>query len=188
MKRIVVAITGASGIPLAITCLEELRKTDCEIHLIISKSAKLTLQLETNYQIEDIYSLVDVVHENEAIGDNIASGTYLVSGVIVIPCSMKTLGGIRNGYSDNLINRVVDVNIKEQRKVILVTREAPLSSIHLDNLAYLARIPNLFIIPPVLTYYQHLKTIKDMEIHIVGKILEKFDIDISDYKRWDYKK
>lgn len=188
MKRIVVAITGASGIPLAITCLEELRKTDCEIHLIMSKSAKLTLQLETNYQIEDIYSLVDVVHENEAIGDNIASGTYLVSGVIVIPCSMKTIGG---SYSDNLINRVVDVNIKEQRKVILVTREAPLSSIHLDNLAYLAylaRIPNLFIIPPVLTYYQHPKTIKDMEIHIVGKILEKFDIDISDYKRWDYKK
>lgn len=188
MKRIVVAITGASGIPLAITCLEELRKTDYEIHLIMSKSAKLTLQLETNYQIEDIYFLMDVVHENEAIGDNIASGTYLVSGVIVIPCSMKTLGGIRNGYSDNLINRVVDVNIKEQRKVILVTREAPLSSIHLDNLAYLARIPNLFIIPPVLTYYQHPKTIKDMEIHIVGKILEKFDIDISDYKRWDYKK
>lgn len=185
MRRLIVAITGASGIALAITCLEELKKFNIEIHLIMSLSAKLTLELETDYQMDYVLSLVDVVHQNDAIGDNIASGSYEVEGIIVVPCSMKTISGIKNGYSGNLINRAVDVNIKEQRKVILVARETPLSVIHLDNLAYLSRMPNLFIMPPMLTYYNHPSTIKDMEIHLVGKILSKFSLDVKGYQPWN---
>lgn len=185
MRRIIVAVTGASGIELAVTCLEELKKTNIEVHLVMSSSAKLTLELETNYQLDDILSLADVVHQNDAIGDNIASGSYEVEGIIVVPCSMKTISGIKNGYSDNLINRAVDVNIKEQRKVILVARETPLSVIHLENLTNLSKIPNLFIMPPMLTYYNRPSTIKDIEIHLVGKILSKFNLDVKGYKPWD---
>ncbi|MDO5347876.1 MAG: UbiX family flavin prenyltransferase [Bacillota bacterium] len=185
MKRIIVAVTGASGIPLAITCLEELRKNHCEIHLIVSSGAKQTLAIETKLTYQQMIALADVIHDNQNIGDNIASGTYPVDGIIVIPCSMKTLSAIRNGYDDCLINRAVDVNIKEQRPVILVPREAPLSPIHLDHMAFLSRLPRVFIIPAMLTYYNQPTTIKDMEIHLTGKILDKFGLQVKDYRRWN---
>ncbi|MGN1182286.1 MAG: UbiX family flavin prenyltransferase, partial [Faecalibacillus sp.] len=149
MKKIVIGISGASGMPLAIRLLEELKKQkDIETHLVYTKSACLTILQECQKAIQDIEDLADVVYDNENIGASIASGTYEVNGMIVIPCSMKTVAGIKSGYTDNLLLRACDVMIKEHRKLVLVTRESPLSVIHLDNLAYLSRIHHVYIVPP----------------------------------------
>lgn len=185
MKRIVVGISGASGMPLAIRLLKELRHhQDVEVHLVMTHSAQVTIAQECHETLEEITALADVVYDNMNIGASIASGTFEVDGMVVIPCSMKTIAGIRSGYTDNLLLRACDVMIKEQRPLILIARESPLSSIHLDNLAYLAKIPGIMIMPPMLTYYQLPKTIDDMEIHIVGKILSRFNITVDQFKRW----
>lgn len=185
MKKIVIGISGASGMPLAIRLLEELKKQkDIEMHLVYTKSACLTILQECQKAIQDIEDLADVVYNNENIGASIASGTYEVNGMIVIPCSMKTVAGIKSGYTDNLLLRACDVMIKEHRKLVLVTRESPLSVIHLDNLAYLSRIHHVYIVPPMMTYYQKPMTIENMEIHIIGKILKLFDIEIDGFQSW----
>lgn len=184
MKKIVVGISGASGMPLAIKLLKELHHHDVQIHLVMSKGAQITFAQECQESLEDVYALADVIYDNDHIGAAIASGTFVVDGMIVIPCSMKTVAGIRSGYSDHLLLRACDVMIKEKRPLILVTRESPLSSIHLDNLAYLSHIPNVMIMPPMMTYYQKPQTIEDMEIHLIGKILSQFDISVKEFQRW----
>lgn len=184
MKRIIVGLSGASGIPLAMKLLEQLREYDCEIHLVVSNGALMTLGYESNKTEADLKKMSDYYYNNDFIGASIASGTFKNEGMIIIPCSMKTVAGIAHGYSDSLILRASDVMIKEKRKLVLVTRESPLSSIHLDNLAYLSKIANITILPPMMTYYNHPKTIEDMENHIVGKILNVFDIEMKEFKRW----
>lgn len=185
MKKIVVGISGASGMPLAIRLLKTLQEQkNVEIHLVISRGAEMTILQETNMTIEEVKELADVVYDNENIGASIASGTFETDGMIVIPCAMKTVAGIAHGYSDNLLLRACDVMIKEQRKLILVTRESPLSSIHLDNLSYLSKISNIIIMPPMLTYYNLPQTIEDMEIHLIGKILSQFNLEVKNFKRW----
>ncbi len=184
MKRIVVGLSGASGIPLAIKLLEELKKYDCEIHLVVSKGALMTLGYESDKTEADLKNMCDYYYDNEFIGASIASGTFKNEGMIIIPCSMKTVAGIAHGYSDSLILRAADVMIKEKRNLVLVTRESPLSSIHLDNLAYLSKIANITILPPMMTYYHQPKTIEDMENHIIGKISNVFDIEMKEFKRW----
>ncbi|MCG6282850.1 UbiX family flavin prenyltransferase, partial [Vibrio diabolicus] len=116
-------------------------------------------------------------------GASIASGTFRVEGMVVVPCSMKTLSGIAHGYSDNLLLRAADVNIKERRKLVLVARETPLSKLHLNNMLAATEY-GAIIMPPMLTYYNHPKSIEDMENHIVGKILHEFGLESSHYKRW----
>lgn len=185
MKKIVVGMSGASGMPLAVRLLKELKKqSDVETHLVMTKSAELTIVQECQETIEEIKMLADFVYDNQSIGASIASGTFDVTGMIVIPCSMKTVAGIRCGYSDNLLLRACDVMIKEQRPLILVARESPLSAIHLDNLAYLSHLPYVMIMPPMLTYYHLPKTIEDMELHLIGKILSRLNIEIKEFKRW----
>ncbi len=184
MKKIVVGISGASGMPLAYHLLQELKKHDVEIHLVVSNSSLVTIPYECKQTIEDFYQLADVVYDYKNIGASIASGTFKVDGMIIIPCSMKTVAGLAHGYSDNLLLRAGDVMIKEKRKLILVTREAPLSPIHLDNLSYLSKLSNIYIIPPVLSYYNHPQTIEDMETHLIGKILSPFDIEVEHFKTW----
>lgn len=185
MKRIVVGISGASGAPLAISLLKQLNKQpNVEIHLVYTKGAKMTILQETNYCIEDVEALADVVYDNYNVGASIASGTFTVDGMIVVPCSMKTLAGIACGYSDNLLLRACDVQIKEQRPLVLVTRETPMSPIHLKNMTALAQLPSIVMMPPMLTYYNHPKTIEDMEIHIVGKILKRFHITVDKFQPW----
>lgn len=185
VKKIVVGISGASGMPLAVRLLKELKKQeDVETHLVMTKSAELTIAQECQESIAEIRSLADVVYDNHNMAASIASGTFDVTGMIVIPCSMKTIAGIRCGYSDCLLLRACDVMIKEQRPLILIARESPLSAIHLDNLAYLSHLSQVTIMPPMLTYYQLPKTIEDMEMHLVGKILARFDIELKDFKRW----
>ncbi len=182
MKKIIVGISGASGAPLAVRLLKELKKhDDVQVHLVVSSGGKRTLKYETNC---DVKSLCDVYHKNKNIGSCIASGTFKTDGMVIIPCSMKTVASLANGISSNLLLRSADVCIKEKRKLILVPRESPLSPIHLDNLAYLSKLQNLFIIPPVLSYYTKEQSVEDMENQIIGKILSQFDIKMKSFKTW----
>ena len=185
-KRLIVAISGADGIQLAFCLLRLLKDNDeIESHLVISKGAEKALGTLNN--IDALKAMADVVYDNEDNRADIASGSYETIGMIVIPCSMKTLSSIRNSYADGLIARAADVCIKEHRCLVLVTRESPLSTIHLDNMAYLARLQNVFIMPPVLTYYTGVNSLKDMEIQIVGRILNKFKIVVTGYQTWNSK-
>lgn len=183
-KRLVIGMSGASGAPLTIELLKQLQQyRDIESHLIVTKGAQMTLEQETEYTLEQLYALADEVHDNHNIGAGPASGSYRTMGMIVIPCSMKTLAGIVSGYSDNLVLRAADVTLKERRKLVLVTREAPLGTIHLRNM-YEASQLGAVIIPPVLSYYNHPKTIEDCNRHIVGKILDQFDLEGQEFHRW----
>jgi 4-hydroxy-3-polyprenylbenzoate decarboxylase len=185
-KRIVVGISGASGAPLAISCLKELKKhPEIETHLVISTGGKMTILQETDFSMEQVKALADVYHEQDQIGASIASGSFRCEGMIIVPCSMKTVAGIANGYSDNLLLRAADVMIKEKRRLVLVARETPLSPIHLRNLSYLAGISNITVLPPMLTFYQLPETIEDMVRHMTGKILDQFRIDCTGYRRWN---
>lgn len=183
-KRLVIGMSGASGAPLTIELLKQLQQyRDIESHLIVTKGAQMTLEQETEYTLEQLYALADEVHDNHNIGAGPASGSYRTMGMIVIPCSMKTLAGIVSGYSDNLVLRAADVTLKERRKLVLVTREAPLGTIHLRNM-YEASQLGAVIIPPVLSYYNHPKTIEDCSRHVIGKILDQFDLEGLEFHRW----
>ena len=185
MKRLVIGISGGSGIPIAIELLRQLKADPgIETHLICTRGAELTLSQESCLTLEELRGLADVVHENDNIGAGPASGTFKTMGMIIVPCSMKTAAGIASGYSDNLLLRAADVTLKEGRKLVLVPRECPLSSIHLRNLLELSRM-GVTILPPMLAYYNHPKTIEDSTRHIVGKILDRFDLEGEDFCRWE---
>lgn len=185
MKKIVVGLSGASGIPLAIKLLEWFIENGCETHVVASKGALMTLKYESDCDVDYLKNLSTYFYDNEDIGARIASGTFKTDGMIIVPCSMKTIAGIAHGYSDSLLQRAADVMVKEKRKLVLVARETPLSSIHLDNLSYLSKISHITILPPMLTYYNHPQTIEDMENHIIGKILDVFGLDMEGFRRWD---
>lgn len=184
-RRIIIGMSGASGAPLAIELLTQLKNIEnIETHLVISRGAELTIAQETDMSLEEVRVLADVVYENHEIGAAVASGSFKTMGMIVIPCSMKTLAGIVSGYSDSLLLRAADVVLKEHRKLVLVPRETPFSQIHLRNL-YEAGQAGAIVIPPMLTYYNHPKTVEDATRHIVGKILDQFDIEGEAYIRWN---
>lgn len=184
-KNIVVAATGASGLPLLVECLKIIKQDEnFKSHLIMSDSAKLTLEYETDYSLEDIYQYADFVLDQNNIGAGPASGSFKTAGMLIVPCSMKTVAGIHSGYADNLILRAADVTIKEQRTLVLAARETPLSSIHLRNLYELAQIPGVRIIPPMMTFYNLPKDIHEMMYHIAAKLLEPFGIEAKEYRRW----
>ncbi|MDD4599454.1 putative UbiX-like flavin prenyltransferase [bioreactor metagenome] len=183
-KRLVIGMSGASGAILGIQLLQILRESpDYETHLVISKGAEETILQETDYKLAEVIALADQVYDINNIGAGIASGTFRTAGMIVIPCSMKTVAGIACGYADNLLLRAADVTIKEGKRLVLATRECPLSAIHLRNMLTLAEL-GAFIMPPMVTYYNNPMTITDMNRHIIGKILEKFDIEVSGFSRW----
>ena len=185
VKRVVVGVTGASGTPLAIRCLRMLREAgDVEVHLVASAAAFTTASYETDVPFDEITALADVCHDDAALDAPIASGTFSTAGMIVIPCSMKTVAGIACGYSDSLLLRAADVTVKEGRRLVLVAREAPLSAIHLQNLARLAALPGVSVCPPVLSYYHRPKSLEDVERHIVGKALQQLGIDAEGFARW----
>lgn len=184
-KKIIVGATGASGSPILAECLKIIKEdSEYESILIMSKSAKLTLEQETTYSAEDIEALADQIFAPEEIGAGPASGSYKTEGMLIVPCSMKTVAGIHSGYADNLILRAADVTIKEQRKLVLAARETPLSAIHLRNLQELAMIPGVRIIPPMMTFYHQPKTMEEMVYHIAAKLVEPFGIDAKEYRRW----
>lgn len=183
-KRLVVGVSGASGAPLAVELLKTLRKQpEIEVHLILTKGAAMTLLQETDDTPEALCALADVVHENANIGAAPASGSWKSLGMIVCPCSMKTVAGIVSGYSDNLLLRAADCMLKERRKLVLVARESPLSTLHLENLSKASRY-GAVILPPMQTYYNHPRTVEEMTRHTVQRILSQFDLDEGAYE-WE---
>ncbi|MFV0528969.1 MAG: UbiX family flavin prenyltransferase [Lachnospiraceae bacterium] len=183
-RRIVVGISGASGIPVAIEVLKMIRQeTMYESHLVISKSGRVTIEYESSLSVDEIQSLADCVYNTEDIGAAIASGSYKTEGMLIVPCSMKTAAGIAVGYSDSLLLRAADVVLKEKRKLVLVIRESPFSSIHLKNLLELSNA-GAEILPMMMTFYNKPRQIEDMVHHIACKSLERFGIEPTGYKRW----
>jgi 4-hydroxy-3-polyprenylbenzoate decarboxylase len=176
-------MSGASGSVIGIRLLEVLRDLHIETHLVITKWAEATLHLETQQQIKEIRSLASTVHSIGNQASPIASGSYPTDGMIIAPCSMKTLAHIRYGLSDDLLCRAADVTIKEHRKLVLVTREMPLSVIHLENMLALAQM-GVVILPPVLTFYTHPYSLDDEVNHVVARILDQFAIPTDFTKRW----
>ncbi len=185
-KRIVVGASGASGIPLLCTTLKLIRDSNLyESYLILTESAKITIEMESDLSLEEINALADHTLDIKNIAALPASGTFKCEGMIIVPCSMKTLAGIFSGYTDNLLLRAADVTIKEQRKLVLATRESPLSTIHLRNLYELSKVPGIQIIPPMLTYYHKPKTVEDLTYHMAAKLVEPFGIEARGYRRWN---
>lgn len=182
--RLIVAMTGASGVILGIRLLEELKKAGVETHLVMSKWAKETILYETEYTVEQVEASADFCYDENDLSASISSGSFRVDGMVVVPCTMKTLSSINNGFSHNLIARSADVTIKEGRKLLLVPRETPLHSIHLRNMLQLSEM-GVVILPPNIAFYSKPQTIRDIENHLVGKILDHFEIDNALYKRWE---
>ena len=158
--------------------------TQLEVHVVATDSARLTASYEEPQLFEETLALADCVHGNEKLGESIASGTFRTVGMVVVPCSMKTVAGIATGYSDNLLLRAADVTLKEQRPLVLVARETPMSAIHLRNMSTLATIPGVTLMPPMMTYYHNPKTIDDMEDQLIGKIFDRFGLEYPPLKRW----
>jgi polyprenyl P-hydroxybenzoate/phenylacrylic acid decarboxylase-like protein len=184
MMRIIVGVSGASGSILAENLLRAFRlSAEVETHLVVSKGALRTLQLESSLPEEEFLKLADKVHPNADLAASIASGSFITNGMVVIPCSMKTLAKIAHGYSDNLLLRAADVCLKERRKLILVTREMPLSTLHLENMLKASQY-GAMIMPPMLTFYHHPRTIDDLINHLTGKILTQFGLDDAAFQAW----
>ncbi|NVM36870.1 MAG: UbiX family flavin prenyltransferase [Candidatus Lokiarchaeota archaeon] len=177
-----VAITGATGVQLAIRLLETLKEKNLKTELVISKNAEKIIAIETKYQISDIYQLATRNFDVDDLQAPPASGSYKLDSMIIIPCSMKSLSAIANGYANNLITRAADVMIKEKRNLILVVRESPLSAIHLENMLKLAKL-GVIIFPPVPSYYFKPKSVEELIEFTVGRILDYIGIE-SDIKRW----
>ncbi|CDB33432.1 3-octaprenyl-4-hydroxybenzoate carboxy-lyase [Eggerthella sp. CAG:209] len=185
MKRIVVGISGASGTHLACRFVSQLKQyTECEVHVVVTDSGRLTASYEEPELFDKALALADNVHSNASLGESIASGTFKTEGMVIIPCSMKTVAGIASGYSDNLLLRAADVTLKEQRPLVLVARETPMNAIHLRNLAQLASVPGITLMPPMMTYYHNPQTIDDMEDQLIGKIFDRFGLEYPPFERW----
>jgi len=177
-----IGITGASGVQIAIKILEFLIAEGINTELIISKIAKDVIKAETNYDLDDIYSLATSHYNEEDLMSPPASGSHKIDSMIVVPCSMKTLSAIANGYADNLITRAADVAIKEKQKLILVVRETPFNAIHLENMLKLARL-GVIIAPPIPSYYINPEDVNELIEQTAGRILSLVNIDIP-IKRW----
>jgi flavin prenyltransferase len=184
IKRIVVGIAGASGVIYGIRLLECLKKTDYETHLIISEAGKLNIEIETAYTAEDVARMADVVYDPKNIAAGPSSGSFLTEGMVVIPCTVKTLSGIANSYTENLLVRAADVTLKEKRKLVLVIRETPLHKGHLSLMLRAADM-GAHILPPVPSFYHKPKTIQDIVDQTIGKIFDFMGIPHHLFRRWD---
>jgi flavin prenyltransferase len=182
-KRMIIAITGASGVIYGIHMLRALQKTPYETHLIISEAGSRTIDIETGFSPDEIKEMADYTYLNTDVGAALASGSFITEGMTVIPCTIKTLSGIANCYTDNLIIRAADVTLKEKRKLLLVVRETPLHQGHL-RLMNMAANMGAHLLPPVPSFYHQPKTIDDIIDHTIGKIFDYFKIDHDLFKRW----
>ena len=182
--RLIVGMTGATGAPLGVRLLEVLRDLDdVETHLVMSRWARTTIELETAYSVREVAKLADVVYGPGDQAAAISSGSFLTAGMVIVPCSMKTLAGIRTGYADGLIARAADVCLKERRRLVLVPRETPLGDVHLENMLSLTRM-GATIFPPLPAFYNHPATLADAVDHLVVRILDQFGISAPGAKRW----
>jgi len=181
--RLVVGISGSSGSIYGIRLLQELKKLDIETHLVLTKWGGITLTYETDMHVEDVRSLATYSYSDDDLAARISSGSFRTDGMIIIPCSMKSLGGLVSGNAESLLVRAADVTLKETRRLVLVPREAPLNKIHLKNLLAAADAGAL-ILPAMPAFYHKPETIDDLINHVVGKALDLFGIEHHLYKRW----
>jgi 4-hydroxy-3-polyprenylbenzoate decarboxylase len=182
-KRIVLAITGASGAILGIRTLELLKEAGIETHLIISRAAQQTITSETDWAVADVKALTSACYEPQDIGARIASGSFVTEGMLVVPCSIKTLSGIANSYASNLVVRAADVCLKEGRKLILVVRETPLHFGHLQLMQQAAH-SGAVIFPPVPAFYGKAQTVDELVNNLAGRILLRMGIENDHYHPW----
>ena len=181
---IVVAITGASGVTYGIRLLEALKELKIETSLIISDAAKTVIEYECNRQIEEIINISDNYYGFHDLTSSINSGSFKFDSLVIVPCSMKTVASIAHGFGANTITRAADVALKERRKCVIVPRETPLRSAHLENMLKLSQ-EGATILPAMPAFYSESKTIEDQVDFIVGKILDSLDIENNLFKRWE---
>lgn len=182
-SRLIIGISGSSGIIYGIRLLQVLQAMPIETHLVVSKAGQLTRAYESELSVADLKALADVYHPCSDISASIASGSFKTLGMIIAPCSMKTLGEIAHGISSNLLSRAADVVLKERRRLVLLPRECPLNLIHLQNMTSITQMGGI-ICPPVPAFYHRPKTIDDIVNDTVGRVLDLFDIDNDLMKRW----
>ncbi len=184
MKRLIIAITGASGALYGVRALQALAKVpDLETHLILTPSGQRTLTTETDWTAEALKDLADVVHSPKDIGASIASGSFRAEGMLVVPCSIKTLSGIANSYADTLAVRAADVCLKERRRLVLMVRETPLHEGHLELMLKVTRM-GAVVMPPVPAFYQRPDSVEALVDQTVGRALDLFGIDTDLVMRW----
>lgn len=186
MKRLIVGLTGASGAIYGVRLLQVLRDVaEVETHLVMSNAARQTLALETDFSLRDVQALADVVHDARDIAANISSGSFLTAGMVILPCSIKTLSGIVNSYTDSLVTRAADVVLKERRLLVLGLRETPL---HLGHLRLMMQVAELgaVMMPPMPAFYHRPQTLDDIINQTVNRVLDQFDITLPDdlFTRW----
>jgi flavin prenyltransferase len=184
-RRLVVAITGATGAVYGIRLLQMLKAARVETHLVVSRWGARTLIHETPHSLAEVKAMATRSYSENDQGAAVSSGSFLTMGMVIAPCSMKTLSAIAHGHNDDLVHRAADVVLKEKRRLVLVVREAPLSEIHLENMLKLARM-GVVITPPVPAFYNHPETIDDLVDHTVARILDLFDIHLET-TRWSGK-
>jgi 4-hydroxy-3-polyprenylbenzoate decarboxylase len=182
-RRIVVGISGASGVVYGVRMLRLLKEREIETHLIISEAGKKNIEIETDYKVSQVLALASHTYDNRDMAAALASGSFLTDGMVVIPCTVKTLSGIANCYTENLILRTADVTLKERRKLVLMVRETPLHKGHLRLMGMAADLGAL-ILPPVPSFYHQPKTIEDIIDQTIGKIFDHFGIEHDLFRRW----
>jgi 4-hydroxy-3-polyprenylbenzoate decarboxylase len=182
-ERMVVGISGASGVVYGLTALRLLRELGVETHVVMSRAAQVTLAHESTLRVADVRALADVWHPNEDIGASIASGSFTVRGMIVAPCSIKTLAEIATGVTGSLLSRAADVMLKERRRLVLMVRETPLHAGHLKNMLA-ATEAGAIVCPPVPAFYARPASIDEMVQHSVGRVLDLFGLDAGVVRRW----
>ena len=183
-KRIIVGLSGASGVIYGIRTLMHLRAVeDVETHVVMSEGAGVNIRIETDYDPDEVLAMADVVHRPDNLAAAIASGSFKTAGMIVAPCSIKSLSAIANSYADNLLTRAADVCLKENRKLVLLVRETPLHKGHLELLVRAADI-GAMILPPVPAFYHKPRTIEDIIDQTIGKAFDLLDIEHELFRRW----
>lgn len=183
-RRIIIGMSGASGVVYGIRALLHLRETDdVETHLIMTDGARVNIQIETDYSTDAVEAMADVVHRADNLAASVASGSFLTGGMLVIPCSIKTLSGVVHSYADNLLLRAADVCLKEERKLILVVRETPLHKGHLEMMVKAADL-GASIVPPMPAFYPKPRTIEDVIDHTIGKCFDLLGLEHQLFRRW----
>ena len=183
-RRLIVAITGASGTAYGVRLLQGLQDTEIETHLVLTDSAKLTMAAETDFQPTQVQALADVVHSAKNVGATIASGSFVTLGMVVAPCSINTLSEIAWGITGNLISRAADVTLKERRRLILLVRETPLHAGHLKSMLQVTQ-NGAIVMPPVPALYVKPKSVDDVIDHTVGRVLDLLGLETDLVQRWN---
>ena len=182
-KQIIIGITGASGVIYGVRILSLLKKTEYETHLIISEAGKVNIEIETKYKAGEVAAMATHTYDNKDMTASLASGSFLTYGMVVAPCTIKTLSGIANSYTENLLVRAADVTLKEKRKLVLIVRETPLHKGHLRLMTMAAEM-GAHILPPVPSFYHQPKTIDDIIDQTIGKVFDYLGIEHDLFKRW----